>query len=61
MNMLVNIAELLGQAGGELPFAFAISPAELDDELQPIGESSSSDGALYEHWKVQVDSGESRS
>ncbi|MDY3916249.1 MAG: DUF177 domain-containing protein [Selenomonadaceae bacterium] len=30
MNMLVNIAELLGQAGGELPFAFAISPAELD-------------------------------
>ena len=28
---------------------------ELDDELQPIGESSSSDGELYEHWKVQVD------
>ena len=25
---------------------------ELDDELQPIGESSSSDGELYEHWKL---------
>ena len=33
---------------------------ELDDELQPIGESSSSDGALYEHWKVQVDANHTR-